>query len=262
MMNSDVLQLQNIHYTYPDGTVAVKNISFNLKQGQKTALFGQNGAGKTTVLHLLAGLIKPQKGKLELLNETPNSQKGDRLGSQVGLLFQNPDDQLFNPTLWQDVTFGPRNLGYSEERIYESAKKALEMVAMWRKRDKEPWRLSFGEKKRGALATVLAMQPDILLLDEPTTFLDSIARRTFINILTKLKATMIMATQDIPAAYELCSNAMILDSGEMSEYDSIERLLRESDYFNSERKSWAEAVRMGEKLGWRERQEGKIRYDE
>ncbi len=198
-------------YRYPDGNLALDGLSFSVRKGEKVALVGPNGAGKSTLLNIMAGLFAPSKGVVEVMG-TPLARK--QVGParrHVGLLFQDPDDQIFMPTVLEDVAFGPMNLGMNEKDVQVRVEEALRATSLEGYRDRAPHRLSVGEKKRVALAGLLAMSPDILLLDEPTANLDPQGRRELINVLKGREETLVLATHDLGIAFELTSRVIVLN---------------------------------------------------
>jgi cobalt/nickel transport system ATP-binding protein len=207
-MNEPVIELINVTYIYPDGTVALKDVNLKVMKGEKIALLGPNGSGKSTLFMIMAGLLKPYKGEVK-----------NFLNSRVGLAFQDPDDQLFCPTLLEDVTFGPLNMGLSKEKAIEKAIEALKTVGLETLKDKPPYRLSVGEKKKASIATVLAMEPEILALDEPTSNLDPKSRKELISLINELcfkrNLTLIIATHDIPFACKVAEKAYVLNKGKI-----------------------------------------------
>ena len=231
-MSGSVLELRKLSFLYPDGRLALQNISFQLAAGESVALVGPNGAGKSTVLLHLNGILPwtVQNGQHHLLgNGRVNRDSLDvqvwvegmpvvdphlpQIRRRVGLLFQDPDDQLFCPTVLDDVTFGPRNLGYNRGGASEVARRSLRSVGLEGYADRLPHHLSFGERRRVCLAGILACDPVILALDEPTSNLDPRSRRQFMKILTELPATKIIATHDLEMVLELCSRVILLDEG-------------------------------------------------
>ena len=212
--DGDVLAINNLHFNYPDGHPALGGVSLKLCEGDKVALVGPNGAGKSTLmLHLngiLAGEGDVSTGGLRI---EPDNLPVIR--AMVGLVFQNPDDQLFSPTVFEDVAFGPLHMGLPEVEVRARVDEALEMVRMCKYRDRLSHHLSVGEKKRIAIATVLSMRPQILVLDEPSAGLDPRARRGLINLLRGLPITMLVSTHDLRMAQELFPRMVIMDEGKI-----------------------------------------------
>ena len=192
-----VINLENINYTYPDGRTVLKDLSFRLEKGARAGLIGPNGSGKTTLLHLLMGLIPPTDGAIRLFGREMQSEKDFReTRKKIGLVFQNADDQLFSPTVLEDVAFGPLNLGASPAEARETALKTLNDLNLAGFEDRISYRLSGGEKKLVALATVLAMDPAVLVMDEPTTGLDEETNDRIVNILNTLDKTLLIVSHE------------------------------------------------------------------
>ncbi len=208
------VRVENLRYRYPDGTQALKGVSFRIMEGESVALVGPNGAGKTTLVLHLNGLLRGE-GKVFIFGEEVSPKNLLQVRRQVGLVFQDPDDQLFMPTVLEDVAFGPLNLGLSEEEALKRAWGALELVGMCHAAHCSPHQLSFGERKRVAIATVLAMQPKVLVLDEPTSNLDPRARRTLLTLLKRLPLTKLIVTHDMDAVVHLCQRVIVMDAGEI-----------------------------------------------
>jgi cobalt/nickel transport system ATP-binding protein len=220
----DLIVANNLSFTYPDGSPALRDISFAVAEGEHLALLGPNGAGKSTLLLALAGLIRPQ-GKL-LLDGDALAQ-GSQLGTrgQVGLLFEDPDDQLFMPTVLDDVLFGPRNQGLSDEDARARALGALEVVGAADLVERSPHHLSLGQKRRVAIAGALAMRPRVLLLDEPLNGLDPRGRGMFLRLLEGLDQTLVIATHDLDITRRLCSMVLILSDGKLVAHDRATAIL-------------------------------------
>jgi cobalt/nickel transport system ATP-binding protein len=210
----EAIRVENLHYRYPDGTYALKGVSFCVGEGESVAIVGPNGAGKTTLLLHFNGILRGS-GKVFVFGEEVTSRNLLSVRKLVGLVFQDPDDQLFMPTVLEDVAFGPLNLGLSQEEAVKRAINALEMVGMSYAANKSPHQLSFGERKRVAIATVLAMEPKVLVLDEPTANLDPRSRRQLLSLLRRLEVTKIVATHDLDAALFLCDKAILMDDGQI-----------------------------------------------
>jgi cobalt/nickel transport system ATP-binding protein len=212
-MSHHIVELQDVRYDYPDGTQALRGISFKALHGESVAIIGANGAGKSTLLLHLNGYLQPSNGKIRIgdLPLAPGTLQEIR--RTVGMIFQDPDDQLFMPTVHDDVAFGPVNLGLPADEVEQRVNQALEKVGVPHLKHKPPYRLSAGEKRRVAIATVLAMFPDILVLDEPTTGLDSLARRHLIGLLRDFHHTKIIATHDLDMVVDVCQRTIVLHEG-------------------------------------------------
>lgn len=207
-----MLNIQDLSVTYPDGTEALRHVSLRLSPGETCGLIGGNGAGKTTLLMALVGLVQSQ-GSVRVGDTELTPKTLSKLRQQVGVVFQNPDDQLFLPTVYQNVAFGLQNMGLSEQQVRQRSDKTLELLGISTLRDRQAQRLSGGEKRMAALATVLAMEPKLLLLDEPTAFLDPKARRRLITVMQQLPQTMLVATHDLTFALETCRRCVVLNKG-------------------------------------------------
>jgi len=207
-----LIEFEHYRYRYPDGTPALNDLSFRIQKGEQVGIVGPNGAGKTTALLALSGLLFGE-GAIRIEGETLERRNGKHFRQSVGLVFQNPDDQLFMPTVYEDVAFGPQNLGWDKGRVDEAVKAALQAVELEGYQEKSSHHLSSGEKKRVAIATVLSMQPRVLILDEPSTNLDPHARRQLINLIESMDITTIIAGHDLELILELCDRALIMAGG-------------------------------------------------
>lgn len=208
----DVLQVRDLHFTYPDGHTALRGVSLKMCEGDKAALVGPNGAGKSTLMLHLNGILEG-RGEIEVGGLRLTRDNLPVIRSMVGLVFQNPDDQLFSPTVFEDVAFGPLHMGLPEEEVRVRVAEALEAVQMSAYADRLSHHLSVGEKKRIAIATVLSMRPSILILDEPSAGLDPRARRTLIHLLRDLPITMLVSTHDMALVKELFPRTIVMDEG-------------------------------------------------
>jgi cobalt/nickel transport system ATP-binding protein len=206
-----VLEVRGLSFSYEDGTPALKGVDLSVEEGEKVAVVGPNGAGKSTLLHLLAGFRTPFQGSVKVMGDALDERTADDVRRHVGLLFQDPDDQIFMPTVEEDVGFGPVNLGM--DSVEERVLRALRSVSAEGLAKRKPHRLSHGMKKRVAIAGVLAMEPGILLLDEPTAGLDPRSRSGLIGILKGMRRTMLMATHDLEAAGEVADRVVLLNGG-------------------------------------------------
>jgi cobalt/nickel transport system ATP-binding protein len=208
----DVLVVKDLHFSYPDGHAALHGVSLKLCSGDKVALVGPNGAGKSTLMLHLNGILGG-RGEVEIAGQGLTRDNLPAIRAMVGLVFQNPDDQLFSPTVFEDVAFGPLHMGLPEADVRARVDAALEAVRMSGYRDRLSHHLSVGEKKRIAIATVLSMNPSLLILDEPSAGLDPRARRTLINLLRELPITMLVSTHDMKLAQELFPRTIVMDEG-------------------------------------------------
>lgn len=223
------IQVQDLHFTYPNGVEAIQNINLSIESGAKVAIVGMNGAGKTTLVRHFNGLLKPTNGHVMIGDWDTHDYPVAQLASRVGYVFQNPDDQLFSPTVFEDVAFGPLHMGFSEDETKTRVADALNAVGMEKFADRLSYHLSTGEKKRVAIATVLSMEPDLIILDEPSAGLDPRARRSLINLLRDLPQSLLVATHDLLMVRELLPRTVILDSGKVVADGPTEQLLADEE---------------------------------
>ena len=214
---SKYLEISNLTYEYPDGYKALNEISFELEEGDSLGILGPNGAGKTTLILHLNGILGELDGSIKLNNVEFVEDNLAEIRKTVGVVFQDPDDQLFMPTVLEDVMFGPKNFGFSEEASKENAEEALKMVGMNDYQEKAPHHLSFGQKRKVAIASVLASKPQLLVLDEPSSNLDPSSRRELIDILLSLEISIVLVTHDLPMALEICPKSIVVNSGLITE---------------------------------------------
>ncbi|HSE69399.1 MAG TPA: ABC transporter ATP-binding protein [Nocardioidaceae bacterium] len=212
-MSTPVLDVRGLAYAYPDGHQALFGVNLHVHRGERVALLGPNGAGKTTLVHHLNGILAAGAGSVEVSGLPVTKQHLQEVRRRVGVVFQDPDDQLFMPSVRDDVAFGPANLGLRGAALEERVMDALDRVGMADFVDRPPHHLSFGQRRRVAVATVLAMEPEILVLDEPSSNLDPASRRELAEILTTLDVTVLMVTHDLPYALELCPRSVVLSDG-------------------------------------------------
>ena len=225
-MNQEYLSVNNISFEYPDGFKALENINLSLSKGERLAVLGPNGAGKTTLILHLNGILGDLNGQITLNNNSFSEENISKIRKSVGLVFQDPDDQLFMPTVLEDVMFGPKNFGFSDELVKKNSMKALEQVKMLQFKDKPPHHLSFGQKRKVAIASVLASEPELLVLDEPSSNLDPASRRELIDILKNLDVSIILVTHDLPMALEICNRSVILNNGKITANDKTYKILK------------------------------------
>ena len=219
------LSINNLSFEYPDGYKALNNISLNLDEKERLGILGPNGAGKTTLLLHLNGILGSLDGEITIDGLSYTEENIKKIRKSVGLVFQDPDDQLFMPTVLEDVMFGPRNFGYSFDEAKSLSLQALEQVKMLDFIDKAPHHLSFGQKRKVAIASVLASKPNLIVLDEPSSNLDPASRRELIEILKSLEITIILVTHDLPMALEVCERSLILNRGKIQIIDSTYNIL-------------------------------------
>ncbi len=228
-MSHHLVECRNLNFAYPDGTVALKDITFRITHGESVALIGANGAGKSTLLLHLAGVFLPQAGSVQVGDVFVDRAHLNEVRRTVGFVFQNPDDQLFMPTVFEDVAFGPRNLGTPETILEAVVMDALRNVGTEHLRDRPPYHLSGGEKRAVSIATVLALNPKILVLDEPTSNLDPMNRRKVIHLLNRFTHTRILATHDLDMALDVCERVIILHRGRITADGKASDLLFDSE---------------------------------
>ena len=212
-MSHHIVAVEGLRHTYADGTEALQGVSFRITHGESVAVVGANGAGKSTLLLHLNGFLTPSAGTVRVGDFPLTRETLPEIRRTVGMVFQDPDDQLFMPTVFDDVAFGPFNLGLPREEVEARVARALAVVGADRLRDKPPYQLSAGEKRRVAIATVLSMTPDILVMDEPTTGLDPRARRDVMGLLKEFRHTKIFTSHDLDMVLELCERTIVLHEG-------------------------------------------------
>ncbi|MFE5329906.1 energy-coupling factor ABC transporter ATP-binding protein [Embleya sp. NPDC056575] len=207
------LAVRGLAYAYPDGHQALFGVDLTIARGERVALLGPNGAGKTTLVLHLNGILTAGAGTVEVAGLPVAREHLREIRRRVGIVFQDPDDQLFMPTVREDVAFGPANLGLRGAALEERMRHALDRVGMADFADRPPHHLSYGQRRRVAVATVLAMEPEILVLDEPSSNLDPASRRELADVLRSLDVTVLMVTHDLPYALELCPRSAVLAGG-------------------------------------------------
>ncbi|ASY16466.1 cobalt/nickel transport system ATP-binding protein [Candidatus Planktophila sulfonica] len=216
MNTTPSLQISNLAFAYPDGNQALYGVNLTISKGERVALLGPNGAGKTTLVMHMNGIHPTMQGEVRIAGElvdAKNKETLKQIRAKVGIVFQDPDDQLFMPTVGEDVAFGPFNMGLRGDELSAVVDEALSQVGMLEFRDRPPHHLSFGQRRRVAVATVLAMKPEILVMDEPSSNLDPASRRELAEIVRSLDVTIVMVTHDLPYALELCERSVILSGG-------------------------------------------------
>ena len=218
------IKVRNLSFSYPDGTRALRNVSFEIGRGEKVGIIGPNGSGKSTLLLHLNGILRG-KGEVRILGKVVNKANLKEVRKKVGLVFQEPDDQLFSPTVFDDVAFAPLNEGLSAEEIRRRVKEALQKIGMIGYENRSPHHLSYGEKKRISIATVLSYDPEILALDEPTSNTDPKNRRRLINLLKGIAKTIVIATHDLDLVLDVCPRSLIINQGEIRAQGKTEELL-------------------------------------
>jgi len=218
-----MLKVIDLTYRYPNGTLALDQVSFQIQANEKLAIIGPNGAGKSTLILLLNGILTGS-GSIWIEEQLVDPKKQRMLHQTVGVVFQNPDDQLFCPTLYDDVAFGPLNLGLPKEEIEQRVAAALARVGLQGRENDSVLTLSFGERKSASLATILAMRPEIYIFDEPSSNLDPYHRRIIIDYINELSKTVLIASHDLDLVLETCSKVLILNKGRVAAMGGIELL--------------------------------------
>src|SRR5665648_73134 len=215
-MAESIISVKDVKFSYPAGVNALKGVSLEIHQGERVALLGPNGSGKSTLILLIAGLLMPSKGEIRIFGEKTTSKDFQKLRSRIGIVFQDPDDQLFTPSVIEDIEYGPKNLKLPEEDIKERSAHVLDKMGIVHLRNRPPHRLSFGEKKKVSLATALVLKPELLILDEPTANLDLVSRRGLIDTINELSragTTVIVSTHDVEALPELANRIIVISQG-------------------------------------------------
>ncbi len=224
-----VLRLQEIHFAYQKSSPVFSGLNLQVRRGERLGIIGPNGAGKSTLLLLLNGLLKPEKGRVEVFGEAISPESEMKVRQTVGLVFQNPEDQLFCPTVFDDVAFGPLNFGLSKEQVTARVRQALNEVGLSHFEERSTLNLSFGEKKLVALATVLSMQPEIVALDEPTSNLDAIHRRKIMRWVSQNGRTCLITSHDLDMIYDTCQRTIILNRGQIVADGPSEQILKNEE---------------------------------
>ncbi|MCP2280450.1 energy-coupling factor ABC transporter ATP-binding protein [Nocardia amikacinitolerans] len=222
------VRLVDLTFAYPDGTGALHGVNLDIATGERVAVLGPNGAGKSTLMLHMNGVLTAASGEVHIGGTRLDRNTVRSIRQRVGVVFQDPNDQLFMPTVEQDVAFGPANFGVRGERLAADVRDALAAVGMTDRADRSPTHLSVGERRRAALATVLACRPEVLVLDEPAANLDPVARRELADILLTLPTTILMVTHDLPYAQRVCERAVILDAGRVVANGPIDEILEDS----------------------------------
>jgi cobalt transport protein ATP-binding subunit len=225
------IDVSDLSFSYPDGRQALNGVTLSVAPGQKTALVGPNGAGKSTLLLHLNGVLRG-KGSIHVSGLEVGDDSIGAIRAAVGLVFQDPDDQLFSPTVFDDVAFGPIHLGFTEDEVRKRVVDALAVVEMQDYASRVPFHLSIGEKKRISIATVLSMTPEILVLDEPTAGLDPRARRNLITLLRDLDMTMLVSTHDMAMVSELFRQLVVMDGGQIVREGRTAEILADSKFLH------------------------------
>lgn len=228
-MSHHIVEARDLCHIFPDGTTALDGVSFRITHGESVAVIGANGAGKSTLLLHLNGCLSATRGEIRIGDTPLTAGTLPDIRRTVGMIFQDPDDQLFMPTVFDDVAFGPCNLGLSGPDVELRVTRSLDLVGAGHLRDKPPYHLSGGEKKRVAIATVLSMAPDILVMDEPTSGLDPFARRQLIGLIRDFRHTRIITSHDLDMVYEVCERTIVLNRGHVAADGPTRDIFRDTD---------------------------------
>jgi len=234
-MAAPAIRIDGLIFEYPDGRRALDGVDLEIATGERVAILGPNGAGKTTLILQLNGVLAATSGAVRIGGLPVDRANLREIRRRVGVVFQDPDDQLFMPTVAEDVAFGPANFGVRGDQLEERVTEALAQVDMAEHAQRSAGHLSGGQRRRVALATVLACRPDVLVLDEPSSNLDPVARRELAEVLAGLDTTLLLVTHDLPYAAQLCRRAVILDEGRVVADGGIERILGDSDLLAAHR---------------------------
>jgi len=237
----EIIKVDSLSFCYPDGQQALTNISLTIYHGESVALIGPNGAGKSTLLLHLNGILRSD-GVVKIFSKPVDDKNLRWVRSKVGLVFQNPDDQLFSPTVFDDVAFGPINMGYSEAEVQQRVTRALDWVGMTGYEQRSPHHLSVGEKKRIAMATVLSMNPEILVIDEPTSNLDPGSKWSLVELLRGFSVTKIIATHDLELVEALCQRVIVFGDGHIVADDATDHILANKSLLVAHRLAAAESA--------------------
>lgn len=232
-MSHHKVEARNIYYSYPDGHEALKDVSFTIYHGESVGIIGVNGAGKSTILMLLMGILFPDLGEVLVGDVHLTKKTLPMIRQRLGMVFQNPDDQLFMTNVYDDVAFGPRNFKLDEEEVESRVMCALELVGIADLKDRAPFRLSGGEKRAASIACVLSMQPDILIMDEPTSALDPKARRRVIGLLNSFTHTKIITSHDLDLVLETCQRVIVVKNGKIAADGATSEILENRDLLDS-----------------------------
>lgn len=225
-----LIEMRGLGFVFPDGHRALEGVDLMIHEGERVAVVGHNGAGKTTLIKHMNGILTPTEGEIRFQGQPFEPEILSRVRTEIGIVFQDPDDQLFSATLYDDVAFGPLHSGFSAREVEARVAKGLELVGLKGYEDKAPQNLSYGQRKRAALATVLAMDPPIIILDEPTSNLDPRNERALLEVLSSLSKTLIVVSQDLPFLYPLCRRAIVLQRGKVHHDYTMEDLVSQKHF--------------------------------
>lgn len=224
-----IIEIESLHFTYSGDVKALQDISFAINKGETVGLIGENGAGKSTLLKLLVGLLDGYGGRLEIDGLAMEKKNLAPIRAKIGYVFQDSDSQLFLSTVYEDVAFGPRNYGYREEEVDKRVKAALSKVHLEELGNRHIYRLSGGEKKLASIATILSMEPEVMLLDEPSLALDPGNRRNLIHILNEIEETKMIASHDLDLIWDTCERTLLLSKGKLVKDGKTRELLKDKE---------------------------------
>lgn len=212
-MSHHIIEFKDVHFSYPDGTEALQGVSFRITHGEAVGIVGANGAGKSTLISHMNGYLMPSKGSIIIGDVPLDKTTRPEIRKKVGVVFQNPDDQLFMPTVYDDVSFGPLNAGLPAEAVAARVDEALRTVSCLHLKDKPPHHMSLGQKRSVSIAAVIAVHPDILVMDEPASSLDPKSRRQLINLLKAFRHSKIVASHDLDLILDVCDRCIVIGEG-------------------------------------------------
>lgn len=250
-MAEEIVSVKDLQFSYPAGVNALKGVTLDINRGERVAILGPNGSGKSTLILLIAGLLMPSSGSVTVLGQETNSKDFHKLRARIGLVFQDPDDQLFTPSVIEDIEYGPKNLKLPEEEIKQRSSHVLDQMGIEHLKNRPPHRLSFGEKKKVSLATALILKPELLILDEPTANLDLVSRRGLIDLLNELNkagTTIVVSTHDVEALPELADRIIVISHGKLLGEGETHRVLQDKQLLEASGLEAPTVVRIFEEL--------------
>lgn len=231
-MSKTIIEIANAGFSYEKGNKVLDDISFIIEEGESVGLIGANGSGKSTLLKMLTGLVN-HSGSIKIEGMEVEKQNLSQIRRKLGLVFQDSDSQLFMPRLYDDVAFALRNYGMAESEVEVSVNEALEKIGITKLKDKQNYKMSGGEKRMGSIATILAMKPDIILMDEPSIALDPANRRAVINNLNLIKETKLISSHDLDLIWETCDRVILLDNKKIVADDDAQKILKDKNLLES-----------------------------
>jgi cobalt/nickel transport system ATP-binding protein len=222
------VEVKNLSFSYPDGNFKIQDINFEIFENESVGIIGPNGSGKTTLILNLVGILKGS-GEIKIFDITLNRENLKKIRKKLQIVFQNPDDQLFSITVFDDVSFGPLNLGLNRDEVIKSVDEALKEVDMFEYKNYFPQHLSFGQKKKVSIATVLSMKPEIIIFDEPTTGLDPKSRKNIIEIIKNFNGTKVIVSHDLDMIYKICNRVILMNKGKIIKIGYKDEILRDEE---------------------------------